>query len=287
MIITRISGGLGNQMFQYAIAKSMAKKNDDIFKLDVSFYPKQTLRKYELNFFNIEENIASEKECIEQRGKEEFFFKLKRKLGFKITRPTSYTFENNITTFDEEVWDKSENIYLDGFWQNEKYFDTIRDEILKAFTLKSDISNEAQKYLLNIQKVNSISLHVRRGDYVQNTHTNSVHGTCDLEYYKRGIEYINKRTTTPVFYIFSDDIPWCKENFDFIENLVFIDNTKTAFDDLELMKSCKHNIIANSSFSWWGAWLNKNNEKLIVSPFHWIVNNPKKLKWVPDSWIQL
>ena len=288
MIITRISGGLGNQMFQYAIAKSMAKKNDDIFKLDISFYPKQILRKYELNYFNIEENIATEKESNNLRGKEDFLYKVKNKLGLKINRPSSYTFENNITTFDKEVWYKSKNIYLDGFWQNESYFEMIRDDILKDFTLKIDISNEAKKYLKSIKKENSISLHVRRGDYVQNTHTNSVHGTCGLEYYKSAIEYISKKTTIPIFYIFSDDISWCKENFDFIDNIVFVDDTKTAFDDLELIKNCKHNIIANSTFSWWGAWMNKYDEKIVIAPKVWFIDEKwKNLSIALNDWIKI
>ena len=287
MIITRISGGLGNQMFQYTIAKALAKKNDDVFKLDTSFYPTQTLRKYELCFFNIEEDIATEEESNKLRGKEDFIFKVKRRLGFKNKRPSSYYQEKEITIFDKNIWSMKRDIYLDGFWQNEEYFKEIRAEILKDFTFKNDISNEAKKHLVKIKDSQSVSVHIRRGDYVQNSHTNSVHGTCDLDYYKRAIKYMEEKNNNPIFYIFSDDIAWCKENFGFLENKIYIDDTKNAFDDLELMKNCKHNIIANSSFSWWSAWLNKNTNKIIVSPFHWIVDNPKKLKWVPNSWVQI
>lgn len=286
MIITRISGGLGNQMFQYAIAKAIAKKNLDTFKLDISFYPKQSLRKYELNQFTIEENIATDKECKKYRGKEDFIFKVKRKLGIKNKRPLEYYHEKEITIFDKHLWDKKGDIYLDGFWQTEKYFKDIRDEILKDFTLKKDISDEAKKYLDDIKNSQSISLHVRRGDYVQNAHTHSVHGTCDLEYYQKAIKHIEQNIENPNFYIFSDDIAWCKENFEFLENKVFIDDTKSAFDDLELMKNCKHNIIANSSFSWWGAWLNENEKKIVISPLKWINHNPKNLSWVPSNWIR-
>lgn len=286
MIITRISGGLGNQMFQYAIAKAIAKRNDDSFKLDISFYPKQTLRKYELSFFKIEENIATEKECIKLRNKEGFIYKIRKKFGFKIKRPDSYTFEENITTFDKKIWNKKGDIYLDGFWQNEEYFKDIRDEILQDFTLKNDISNEAKKYLEDIKNSQSVSIHIRRGDYVQNTHTNSVHGTCDLEYYKKAINYIEQNVEKPNFYIFSDDIAWCKENFDFLENKAFVDDTKSAFDDLELMKNCKHNIIANSTFSWWGAWLNTNDKKIVVAPSVWFITN-SKLTLSLKNWIKI
>ena len=286
MIITRISGGLGNQMFQYAIARSMAKRNNDIFKMDLSFYPKQTLRKYELNLFDIEENIASEKECVKFRGREGLFLKVLNKLNLPLKRPVSYVREKQNTVFEKEIFSKTGDIYLDGFWQNEKYFIGIREQILEDFTAKKPISEEAQELLEEILVTNSISLHVRRGDYVADTHTNTVHGVCDLAYYKRAVEHMIAHTNNPVFYIFSDDITWCKENFDFLEKKIFVDNTKTAIDDLELMKNCKHNIIANSSFSWWGAWLNRNLNKIILSPLNWVRYNPNNLKWVPDNWIQ-
>lgn len=287
MITTRISGGLGNQMFQYAIAKSMAKNSNDIFKLDISFYPKQTLRKYELNLFNIDENIADTDECIALRGKEGFIYRVKNRLDLSIQRPSSYTPENDITLFDTEVYNKNGNIYLDGFWQNENYFKGIREEIIKDFSVKNDISQEASKYLKNIINSESVSIHIRRGDYIENIHTNSVHGSCDVDYYKKAIKYINKNVSNPVFYIFSDDIPWCKENFNFLENKVLVDDTKSAIDDLELMKNCKHNIIANSTFSWWGAWLNENEKKIVISPLNWIKENPKNLTWVPENWMQI
>lgn len=287
MIITRISGGLGNQMFQYAIARSMAQRNVNIFKLDISFYPKQTLRKYELDLFNIDENIATEKECIKLRGNEGFLFKVLKKLKLPIKRPTSYTKEKQNTIFDEEVYKRTGDIYLDGFWQNEKYFIDIREVLIQDFSPKHEISKEAQQYLNDIENSNSISLHVRRGDYVADPHTNSVHGVCGIDYYKRAINYIMEHTINPIFYIFSDDIAWCKDNFNFIEEKVFVENTKSTMDDLELMKRCKHNIIANSSFSWWGAWLNDNESKIVLSPLKWINNNPKDLKWVPNKWIQI
>jgi hypothetical protein len=285
MIISKITGGLGNQMFQYAIAKAISKKINDEFKLDISFYPKQTLRKYELNYFNIEENIAKEDEVIKLAGDENFWFKVKRKLGLNPKRPNSYFIEKETATFDKDVFNYEKNIYLDGYWQNEEYLKDTRDELLKDFTLKDDISKEAKKYLKDIKNSQSISLHVRRGDYVQNSHANSVHGISDLEYYKKAIRYIEKNVESPNFYIFSDDISWCKENFYFLENKVFIDDTKCAFDDLELMKNCKHNIIANSTFSWWAAWLNINNDKVVVAPKVWWVSREDKNLAV-SNWIK-
>ena len=126
MVIVRLMGGMGNQMFQYAIAKSMAQRNNDIFKLDLSFYPKQTLRKYELDLFKINENIATEKECIKLRGKEGFFFKIANKLNMPLNRPFAYIREKQISLFDEKMFSLKGDIYLDGYWQNEQYFKKIR-----------------------------------------------------------------------------------------------------------------------------------------------------------------
>ena len=285
MIIARISGGLGNQMFQYAIAKSVAIKNNDVFKLDISFYPKQTLRKYELNLFNIEQNLASDDECNRLRGKDNFIFKVLKKLGFE-KRPKSYYKEKEVAVFDDNVFNLKGDIYLDGYWQNENYFKVIKDEILKDFTLKQDISKEAKEYLKQIEHSNSVSLHIRRGDYVQNIDTNKTHGICDINYYKKAIKYISDNVSNPKFYIFSDDIAWCKENFEFLENKIFADQTKSALEDLELMKNCKHNIIANSTFSWWGAWLNENKEKIVIAPKIWWSARPDKTI-VCDGWIKL
>ena len=285
MIISKISGGLGNQMFQYAIAKSITHQTNDSLKLDISFYPQQTLRKYELNLFNIEEDIASNNEIQKLAGDENIWFRIKRKLGINPERPKSYFSEKETTAFDKKVFEYENNIYLDGYWQNEKYFRNIRAELLKGFTLKDDISHAAKKYLDDIENTASVSLHVRRGDYVQNTHTNSVHGICDLEYYQKAIAYISKNIDSPTFYIFSDDINWCKDNFEFLENKVYIDDTKSAFDDFELMKSCRHNIIANSTFSWWGAWLNRNKDKIVISPAIWW--SKRKSHIAPKEWIKL
>jgi hypothetical protein len=286
MIVSKITGGLGNQMFQYAIAKAIAKKRNDKFKLDISFYPNQTLRKYELNYFKIEEDIATNHEIEILGDKASFWFKIKRKLGITLSSSMSYCPEKESTILDTSVFNYTNGIYLDGYWQNEGYFKEIRYELLKDFTLKNEISNEARKYLENIKNNNSISLHVRRGDYIQVSHTNSIHGTCDLIYYKKATDYINKCVKNSHFYIFSDDIDWCKQNFIFLKNKVFIDDTNSAFDDLELMKNCKHNIIANSTFSWWSAWLNENNDKIIISPAIWWKTMPSK-NISCDNWIKL
>ena len=286
MVIVRINGGLGNQMFQYAMAKSFAKNRNDIFKMDISFYPKQTLRKYELNLFYVKEDIAADKENIMLRGQEGLYYKIRKKLNIPLKRPSTYIRETLNFNIEKEVSYPKENIYLDGIWQNEKYFFNIRKELISDFTPKIHLGTEAKSYIEEIQKKNSISLHVRRGDYIANDHTKSFHGVCNIEYYKKAIEYIVSNVPQPKFYIFSDDMQWCKKNFSFLENKVYVDKTANAIEDLELMKNCKHNIIANSTFSWWGAWLNNFNNKIVITPKIWWEAKPKQ-HIAPEKWIKL
>lgn len=273
-------------MFQYAIAKAISKKNLDNFKLDVSFYSKQNLRQYVLNHFNIEECIASKSEIIKLAGNTNILYKIKSKLGLKSKRPNSYCKEVQNSEFDHRVFNYKDDIFLDGYWQNEYYFKHIRDTLLKEFTLKNSLSPKATGYLSNMNNFQSVSLHVRRGDYVSHTHTNAFHGICKMDYYLRAIDFISKHILNPIFYIFSDDITWCKENFNFLSNKVYVDDTNSVFDDFELFRNCKHNIIANSSFSWWGSWLNTNTEKIVICPKRWY-NNQHLISPACEQWIKL
>lgn len=284
MIITRIQGGLGNQMFQYAIAKSLALKNNDQFKLDDSFFSTQTLREYQLNQFNIIEDFASKSEIYKLRGIEGFRYKIFKKLGFKYSRPSSYVEDKSSTIYQEEIFNlRKDDIYLSGFWQNEKYFSSIKKSIVDDFMPKNKISTTAAKYLEKIKNSNSISLHVRRGDYVQCA--NATHGLCDINYYIRALNFMEKNIKDRNIFIFSDDIAWCKKHFALLKDSYFIDETKSEVEDLILMKNCKHNIIANSTFSWWGAWLNQNPDKVIITPKYWYARKDWKNKHpAPSNW---
>lgn len=295
MIIVRISGGLGNQMFQYAVAKAMASKKNDSFKMDLSFYTKQTFRRYELGHFNIEENIASEKECKRLRGSEGIILKIKKRLGIADVKPGSYHADSMLShraerteqIFREDILRLTGDVYLDGYWQSEKYFKDTRTEINKDFTPKYGINGVVKRYLGAIQATNSVGLHVRRGDYVDNNpRIGSGLNLTKISYYLQAIKYISDRVETPVYYIFSDDLSWCKANFNCLEHKVFVEETNSAIDDMVLMKNCKHNIIANSTFSWWGAWLNANDAKIIIAPKIWYKTN-HRLHLAPAEWVRL
>lgn len=287
MIIVKITGGLGNQLFQYALGRALSLKLGCELVLDISFYPQQILRKYELNKFNIKARLATTTEITKAGGGNHFVFRLIRKLGLVSLFYSKYIKELEPVTYLRDIDTCQAGCYLDGCWQNQDYFKGYKSLLCDDLSSRLPISLPAEKWLDEIKITDSIGLHVRRGDYVTNLEANSVHGICGLDYYKKSVQYITEKVKKPVFYIFSDDINWCKENFDFIENKVFVSDTESAIDDLMLMCSCKHNVIANSSFSWWGAWLNQNKTKIVVSPVNWIKNNPNNLKWVPDTWAQL
>ena len=179
-----------------------------------------------------------------------------------------------------------DNVYLDGYWQSWKYFNNYSDIIKKDFTIKLKYLNTIDRNLLTqIENSNSVALHVRRGDYVNNKDVNKFLGICDKSYYESAIEFIKNKVVDPRFYIFSDDPDWCLKEFG---NEFFIISGNHDWQDLWLMSKCKNQIIANSSFSWWAAWLNNNMEKIVVAPKKWFSGmNIKIDDRLPESWIKL
>ncbi len=287
MIIVKITGGLGNQMFQYALGRALSLKLNCELVLDVSFYPNQSLRKYELSKFNIQARLASDKEICNAGAGDGFVSRLIRKLGLTSLLYPRYIKELESIKYLKAVDDCTPGCYLNGYWQNPRYFENFKKQLSEDFTPLLLVSEQAQAWLQKIKAENSVSLHVRRGDYVQNAHTNTVHGTCTVEYYKRAVEHIQQQTDSPRFFLFSDDIDWCKENLGFIENACFVDDTKTAIDDLSLMSACQYSIIANSTFSWWGAWLN-TGDGMKIAPRNWFSSFDRNSKGIyPRLWLTL
>jgi len=295
MIITKLQGGLGNQMFQYAIGKTLSEKNKTELKLDLSFYNKQpkntTLREYSLGCFNVKKNIATDKE-IKKLKKYEWKNSRRHFLYNLIFADRLIYIEEKWFDFEENYLKIKNNAYLDGYWQSEKYFSAqggknIEKIIQKKFTLKKDLNNIAKGTSEKIINSNSVSIHIRRGDYANNPDTKSYHGLCPIGYYEKAIKKITNKIKNPTFYIFSDDIEWVKKNLKTNFPMIFVEGNKD-YEDLILMSYCKHNIIANSSFSWWGAWLNKNPNKIVIAPKKWFVNETKNTNnLIPKPWIQL
>jgi hypothetical protein len=289
MIIVRLTGGLGNQMFQYAFGRALAERHETELKLDLNFYsdPKWNnvpFRTYDLDIFNIREILATEDEIasLARRVRHDLADRvLNRLLGTKRSHIREPHFHFSQTTFDAP-----DNVYLSGYWQSEKYFAGVRDLLRGEFSFREDPSARAVEILREIKSTNSICVHVRRGDFV----TNPLSGHYGVEYYKKGEEIILSKVNDPTFFVFSDDIDWCKANLNFKGPTSFVSDdfgSRKFRDDLRLMSACKHLIVANSSFSWWAAWLNENPET-VIAPNKWVTDvSFDTSDLIPSGWIRI
>lgn len=287
LIIAHLSGGLGNQMFQYACARRLAHVNNAVLKLDVTSFGKiketNTSRQYGLGAFNVIKDFAMQEEIrlLRKETKSRLLGFLKRRAGKETyVREKDYPGIPNLRG----------SVYLEGYWQSEKYFKDIEDIIRKDFTFRTEPYGLNAKIAGVIRNTESVSVHIRRGDYVTNPKVNRDLGVCPPEYYGAAIEKIAKNVKDPHYFVFSDDIQWAKENLKFTHPADFMDQNgpDTACEDMRLMSLCKHHIIANSSFSWWGAWLCGNPNKIVIAPKKWF--NKKELDTrdlIPEKWIRV
>ncbi|HMM02883.1 MULTISPECIES: alpha-1,2-fucosyltransferase [unclassified Dysgonomonas] len=290
MKIVKLQGGLGNQMFQYAVARALEihKKKNILF--DLSFLRAHnestedfTARDFELPIFkNLRSkklNGIQEKILFSDRIRYKY---LRRILNIKIIRINQQ--ENEFVDIPSNIKD----IYLNGYFQSEKYFKQIRADLTKDFEFPLlDKKNETLKNI--ILDRNSVSIHIRRGDYISLKSVNAYHGILNLHYYIESIKRLEKETKEPLsFYLFSDNPEYVKENFSFLPDMQVIDwNTgKDSWKDMALMQACRHHIIANSSFSWWGAWLSER-DGISFAPMQWFGDTVKYNinDIVPSDWI--
>ena len=267
MIIVNLTGGLGNQMFQYAFGRLIAIKHKTDLKLHFTNALFNTQRSYELDVFNIHATIATQQD-LQKLGVAQS--RVVNRLLFLLDNQYGIQFNPHIITqrypygFDSKYLAIKDNSYIQGYWTDERYFKGIEQVIRSEFTPKKKLDEKNQKILKHIQNTQAISIHVRRGDYITNKNNAKVFGFLGLDYYETKIKKIKNSVSNPVFFVFSDDILWCKENLSpLTKDIVYVDHNKgkDAYKDMLLMSACKHNIIANSTFSWWGGWLNlhKNN----------------------------
>lgn len=300
IVVSNIKGGFGNQLFQYSTCLAVALKNKSKIKLDLSFYDNNKYKNvFKLNLLNIDFEIAQQDEILDLKNSEErikFFYKLLNKIGLrnKFNKTTHITDSFGFKP-SRKILNAKSPVYIEGWCVKEIYFREIREILKKIFTLKNPISEHAQEFLQEILKTNSVSLHIRRGDYINN----EFFKVLSLNYYNECINEIIKLVENPVFFIFSDDLEWCRLNLNIKKPFNFVDlKSKTSYsglldmEDFFLMKNCKHNIIANSSYSWWAAYLNANVSAIIVSPKVWYndklyQSSLDKYSFIPTSWIKI
>lgn len=264
-LIVKITDGFGNQLFQYAAGYSVAKKNNMKLYLDLSEYKENSFRKYELGKLNIVENFADEEMLCNVNNvyKERFF------------------------NYDSEIYSIHSSTILEGFWQSEKYFCICENDILEQFTFKDMAFMKNNHYLNMMMACNSVGIHVRTQDYLIYPDS-KIHYVCTPQYYSNAVAEIRKIVDNPVFFVFSDNLFLAQKFLDDDLNYILV-NSDNWMEDFYLMQKTKHNIIANSSFSWWAAWLNKNKDKIIIAPECWFsaTSTNDYSDVVPDSWIKV
>lgn len=292
MIIANLIGGLGNQMFQYATARSLSLKKNTTLQLDISSFENYPLHQgFELDrVFDISTKISSESDVKKILGWNHTRMFRRFIFRFKLffLKSQGLIFEPHFN-FWPDLFNVPNNSYLVGYWQTEKYFNEYSEIIHSDFTFRRPLDSVNIDIATNMNLSNSVSLHIRRGDYVNNPKTKSTHGLCSLDYYSTAVNYISNHINSPHFFIFSDDITWAKENIklDFPCQFIGHNHGINSYIDMQLMSKCKHNVIANSSFSWWGAWLNQNKNKIVIAPKQWFADNTKLIDIIPPNWIKL
>lgn len=291
MIVTVLKGGLGNQMFCYAAARRLAHKRGTKLFMDLSWFELadqvDTKRVYELDCFNLEQKFIKRSDFVIANSDSSLKIKAYR-LTKGLLKPRLNPYIEKTHEFDKQVLNLPDNTFLEGFWQNENYFKDIRKILLSDFYLNNSPTDKNNEALKQISDTTAISLHIRRGDYAANKETNAFHGLMGVDYYKKAVEIIAKKVNDPHFFVFSDEPAWCKKNLKLSFPATYISGNKAGYEDLRLMISCRHHITANSSFSWWGAWLDPRTDKIVISPKRWF-SDPAMVKAeiVPDQWIKI
>jgi hypothetical protein len=303
MILCRLMGGLGNQMFQYAFAKSLALKYNVALKLDVSLIQtavdanNKAIRSFDLDVFNIKDEMATQAEINRFNGSNNFnvvqkaIYKLKKISG---KNPLYIQKENEF----DEAFNQSikSNACIVGRWQSEEYFKDYKNEIKEVFFPNKIVPNDYSKQLIDkSSKTIHVGIQVRRTDYITNKNYASRIGALDISYYKDAVDYVLQKIQLQEqpfnFYVVSDDMEWCKKHLQFIPNVIFVEQERSKkgyFSDLWILTQMHHNIISNSTFSWWGAWLGENQNSLVVAPSAWAKSKeafPPRI--VPSRWKSL
>jgi hypothetical protein len=294
MIIVELRGGLGNQMFQYALGRRLALLRNTELKLDTRFLerqrknPKAADRPYGLAIFNIQALPASEKEIQSIIGTG-----IWRKIGRRIIPmiKRSYLVESALKYDSRILQNQARQKYLEGYWQTEKYFSDISETIRRDFTFKRPLTGKNAELAERLQQSTSVVIHVRRGDYFATDEGGRNVAVCTAAYYQNAIKLLKSKIAQPHYFIFSDEPDWVKRNFQLTGQVTIVDHNNTAADshcDLQLMSMGKHMIIANSTFSWWAAWLNRNPDKIICVPEIWSYDpGTYNRDIIPKSWLKV
>lgn len=295
MIVAKLNGGLGNQIFQYAAARSLSIRHRTSLKLDIEYLrsndQKITKRQYCLDNFNITAEIANPIEVAEISGiRPTLIANLSVRLRniFGLSKFTPNPVRETGFPFDPALLDSPDQSYLVGYWQSEKYFSNISGILRNELSFKKQPTAKNLAIANKMATENAVFLHIRRGDYVSHPDVAKLNGTCDQAYYEHALAIVADKVDAPVLYVFSDEPEWVRQNMRFPFPATVIDHNgqDEAHEDLRLMSLCKHAIIANSTFSWWGAWLIDSQDKVVVAPRKWFADpDIDTSDVIPDRWL--
>ena len=272
-------------MFQYACGRALSLRNRCPIQLDTRHYSKNKNFCYGLGNLRIKATIGTSESLPPEKN-----HVLKYYLWKRFSRSQKLLCEQGLG-FDPRIALEKANVYLKGYWQSEKYFSDEADVIRRELSVSLPPTGKNAEFFRKIQETPSIAIHVRRGDYVSNPKALAFHGTCPPNYYLSAVEHIIKETNRDyIAYIFSDDCTWARKNIKLPCNTVIVDHNKSdsAHEDLRLMAACQHQVISNSTFSWWAGWLNTSSEKVVVAPDRWFADpqaNDRDI--IPSSWHRL
>ena len=280
MIIIKLKGGLGNQLFQYAYGRLLSIKNGVEIKYQFYSNKKDIQREYKLGYFNTKVEFPTFEEIQKTRYSYGFFSKIIYTINKKILR------QHNIGYIPGALNKKTG--YLEGYWQNYKYLEPIRKELLEEITIKNSDGIKKYDILNKIENTDSVCVNVRRGDYVSNPKNALEYLTFGMEYYEHAFKLIKEKIENPTLFIISDDIEWCKNNIKTDLPIIFFDPNISDYESFIIATKCKHNIIANSSFAFWIAWLNQNPNKVVIAPKKWNNRYTEEYKdLLPKEWMQI
>lgn len=287
MIAVQAQGGLGNQLFQYAAARRLAIRHGCQLVIDHHWFdhPRtgETPRPLELNRYPVAMRLATPLELLHWTPLRSRWGRyLGPLMPMKLVREHGHG-------VNHDALSAPVNSYLSGFWQSEAYFVDIREQLLQELTPIEPPGREDFATIDRMRMCESVSVHVRRGDYVSLASASAYHGLCTLDYYRKAITYVAERVRSPTLFVFSDDPEWTKANLKspFPTHYVGHNPPEKAFQDLRLMSFCRHHILANSSFSWWGAWLSDQADGLVIAPERWYAVDRPTPDLIPSRWIRM
>ena len=286
VVIVKIKAGLGNQLFQYALGYVLAKKNITPLKLDLSWYETSPHRQFELDKLNISGKIATKEEIshseVNAAGIDRSWYRMRNFFTPYYKQAVVYEKDHR---FDSRIFEVPKTVYLSGYWQSEKYFLDKEEVLKKEFSLKSDLITQVVKDMTgSILSYEGVALHVRRTDYSRLT----THPLLPMTYYKDAIRLLSQQISSPHFFVFSDNISWVKTHLRIEFPHTWVSNPKlfTNTQELYLMTHCRHHIVANSSFSWWGAWLGSHPAQTVIAPQSPFVGWDTR-DYFPERWIKI